>query len=143
MLRRIKGRWECLCAPLLFHTVDVLFTLSGQPEQYWANHKITSEMSPILRHLLEHSPSIYIMGVVAWAIAMAVCILLLPRSLSVCLAITFTIGHSVAVWGWLVYRYGFSYWTHLWYDPAVAATVFFVCQRHFYWYYNGPTRPST
>ncbi len=83
-----------LIAPMFAVLLDAGVTLTGQPATYWAgNYHTVHELSPDIHRILAVGPTTFFGFVVLWLSAIAVLLILMPRTLSLALSSAVTIRH--------------------------------------------------
>ena len=131
MRQRLADRWPFMLAPAVFVILDAGLTLAGQPSEYWADHSVVNEMAPMFNAALRASPWSFVSAIVLWIYGICMLTLAFPRLLALIVSVAFVTGHADAAAGWLLYCFGFSYWTLYWYHPMVAAVIVAVCAYAF------------
>lgn len=107
----VRYRLLGLCLPpVLLCASDCTATLLGQSASYWAGKYVqVNETSPTFNHLLQIHPGIFTVGMLLWAAVFVGMILLLPDTLALILSIVVTLGHTVGVATWLLWRFHYGY----------------------------------
>ena len=105
---------------ILVMILDLVFTLVGQPPQYWQNYSYFNEGSPLGQTLMLN-PFGFILFFTSYILFVVILSGILPRPLNIMFALSFYLGH---IWGsstWLGTIYykisGNSYyvWNESWY----------------------------
>jgi hypothetical protein len=94
--------------PVALALTDAAITLWGQAPEYWSEgYRTVREHNPLAHLLLAWHPAAFVVGIVAWAILIALTIHRLPLSLARVFAFFIMMGHALGVTTWLLHwRYG-------------------------------------
>jgi len=86
--------------------LDVLFTLIGQPQQYWQDFSKLREGSPLGVAILSQNPWFFVAFMLIYAYFICLILRKLPLFLSIFAAISFYLGHvyGSATWVYTVFR---------------------------------------
>ncbi|MBL8799255.1 MAG: hypothetical protein JNM56_35545 [Planctomycetia bacterium] len=99
---RWNHAWLCL-GPLLAYHLDVLLTLIGQPDAYWAGHLDQArEGNPFPRWLMHQHPLLFPLAALLWLPTFCAVILWLPARFAKWVAFLIQMGHTLAAGSWLV-----------------------------------------
>lgn len=91
---------EC-CTLLFVMALDLVFTLVGQPDDYWGDYDYCEESNPVGNALLISDPIHFIAFSFCWAIVVFCAIVKLPKTLSRTAFIFLLLKHSSASASWL------------------------------------------
>ena len=96
----------------LFFAIDVILTLSGQPESYWASERETAvEANPLARILLVRSPELFAGLAIIWALAFGLFVLRGRQPYAGWVAVVVGFAHAIGgttwlsrwgAWGWVI-----------------------------------------
>ena len=102
---KLHPRRVWLFAPAgLFLTLDVTFTLIGQPASYWAGDRPTAnEANPIAYWLLAANPWLFAASAAVWAVLLGVVITLWNSRLTNALAMVVAVAHAFGGSSWLLH----------------------------------------
>ena len=93
------------CVPVgLFLTLDVTFTLIGQPATYWAGDwQTANEANPIAYRLLAANPWLFAASAAVWVVLLGVVITVWNSLLSNVLAMVVAVAHVFGGSSWLLH----------------------------------------
>jgi hypothetical protein len=91
-----KNNLFILAPVLLVMILDLIFTMTGQPDYYWQNHAFTNEGSPLGQIIMSANPVYFILFFVFYLVFVIVLVGLLPRPLNIMTGLGFLFGH---IWG--------------------------------------------
>jgi hypothetical protein len=107
---RSRRLWLCV-APVLLCLVDGTITLAGQPERYWAgDYGYAAEGNPLFYRLLAQHPAAFAVGVLGWAAAFTLFLLVVPRRVALAAGIAISLGHTWGIATWLYMSGPHGYW---------------------------------
>jgi len=90
-------------APIAMACFDLVATLLGQTDEYWAgDYQTVLEANPVARVLLETHPATLILAFVPYLAVIAVLVGQLRVDLARSLALAFTLGHTFGASTWLL-----------------------------------------
>ena len=103
---------------ILVMVFDFLFTLIGQPTNYWINFSNVNEGSPLGFNLLKINPFFFLIFCAIYLLAMVILIRKLPLFVGATLALSLFLGHSWGSSTWVYHLFrkmgfilgGFSDW---------------------------------
>lgn len=100
----MRSRRLWLCLPVvIFSAADGLFTLYGQPHEYWSNGFATiREGNPIAAWFLRIHPIVFAASGAPYLALIAAAVVLLPRLAAMGLALYIALAHAFAVGWWCV-----------------------------------------
>ena len=101
--KNLRVLWPLILVMLL----DLIFTLFGQPEIYWRNHKLYSESNPLAASLLGKNPVLFILAYIFYLLFILFLSANLKRPFNFILIISVFLIHAWATTSWvptLVYR---------------------------------------
>jgi len=90
---------------LLVILLDVIFTLLGQPPQYWQSYSLVREGSPLGVSFLQASPFIFVLFMLAYTCLIVFLLKKLPRFWSLILGLTVYSGHLYGSGTWIYVLY--------------------------------------
>ena len=94
--------WLFLPVAVLF-ALDVTFTLSGQPDSYWAgDRRSANEANPIAHELLIVDPLLFVGLALAWTALLGAVIVRWTHRLSTALAALVAVAHALGGGSWLL-----------------------------------------
>lgn len=126
-------RWWLCLPPLVAFTADVVATLQGQPDEYWAgDYQQVLEGNPIPRWLLEISPWVAVAAGAVWAAIFALIVRYWRYGKWV--AVLITAGHTFGACTWLI-RFGWPGWVVVVLVFGLTVQVWGWCRR------SGEPRP--
>jgi uncharacterized protein DUF5658 len=98
----MRSRRLWLCLPVVvFSAADGLFTLYGQPHEYWSNgFKTIREGNPIAAWLLGVHPLAFALSAIPYLAVIALAVVSLPRYLGAAIALCVAVAHAFAVGWW-------------------------------------------
>lgn len=103
---KVKLHNSFLIPVIIVMSLDVLFTVIGQPANYWSSsYRVINEGSSIGYYLLGYSPWIFLGSMAVYIASMVVLMKKLPLFWSVILAMALFIGHIGGSASWAPYVY--------------------------------------
>lgn len=87
---------------ILVMVLDLIFTIVGQPEDYWQNYSFFNELNPIGQILLSVGPIYWILVSILYIVFVLFLIANLPRPFNIMAAIAFFLGHAWGSASWVV-----------------------------------------
>lgn len=112
---------------VLVMVLDLIFTLAGQPEIYWRNHKLYSESNPLAAFLLGKHPILFIFAYISYFFLILFLSANLKRPFSFILIISLFLIHVWATTSWvptLAYRLFSSQIKINWFYSSIAYLTF-------------------
>jgi hypothetical protein len=112
MISQSPERTYLSLSVLPLFALDILFTLIGQPSNYWSGQRHECiEQNPIGAWLLQIHPAAFIASAIVYAALFTAAILLLPRRIAWWISVGLLLAHSHGVRTWL-WRLApqFSFW---------------------------------
>lgn len=103
---------------ILVMILDLIFTLVGQPKDYWQNYYLFNEGSPLGSILLPWHPGYFVLFFAFYLLFVLFLVTNLKRPLNIMLAIGFFLGHSWGSASWvstIFYRLTDVYFINEWY----------------------------
>jgi hypothetical protein len=90
---------------ILVMCLDFLFTMIGQPANYWTDFSKVNEGSPLGFNLLKINPIYFLIFCLLYLFAMVVLIKKLPFKIGAILALSLFLGHSYGSSSWVYYLF--------------------------------------
>jgi len=90
---------------ILVMCLDFLFTMIGQPANYWTDFSYVNEGSPLGFNLLKINPFYFLIFCLIYLLAMVVLIKKLPFKIGAILALSLFLGHSWGSSSWVYYLF--------------------------------------
>ena len=85
--------------------LDFLFTMIGQPANYWTNYSYVNEGSPLGFNLLKINPIYFLTYCLLYLLAMIILIKKLPFKIGAILALSLFLGHCWGSSTWVYYLF--------------------------------------
>ena len=94
---KLIGKHLLILVPLiLVISLDLIFTIIGQPSSYWQNYSDYDEMNPLGQMLLSTSPILFIIVSFLYILLVIFLIIKIPKPINIMIYIGFFLGHA---WG--------------------------------------------
>lgn len=105
-----KDQFRLIAPVFLVMILDLIFTMVGQSESYWANYKTVNEGSPLGFSLLSFNPLTFIVFFLIYLAIVYFLLKKLPLLLKLVLGVSLFLGHA---WGSSSWLYRFYVMLHL------------------------------
>ena len=122
-----KRNLSILWPLILVMVLDLIFTLSGQPEIYWRNYKLYNESNPLAAFLMGKHPALFILAYIFYFLFVLILAANAKRPFSFILVITVFLIHAWASTSWvptLAYRLFSPEIKIDWFYSSIAYLIF-------------------
>lgn len=103
---------------ILVMILDLIFTLAGQPKDYWQNYYLFNEGSPLGSILLPWHPGYFVLFFAFYLLFVLFLVTNLKRPINIMVAVGFFLGHAWGSASWvstIFYRLTAVYFINEWY----------------------------
>ncbi len=122
-----KKNLSVLWPLILVMALDLIFTLAGQPEIYWRNHRLYNESNPLAAFLLGKHPALFVLAYIFYFFFILFLSANLKRPFNLILSISVFLIHVWATTAWaptLVYRLLYPEIEINWFYSSMAYLIF-------------------